>query len=321
MAPPTTLLGRRVLLYLAWSCLSAFGLGASSAVGTTILVKSPVELIQMEADGGTVLPFDTSESSANSKRKFQTAPQNSEHLISDKSLRLKNWARAEISPRPGQGFSNSESNLIQEIKIAVGFGGYFLSLVKSIYNETVALFLTPETDLYRKALIRANLARATSKVEDFRATILFGDADIQYWLQNNRWADFQTLAMANMAPSTLYWLEGNRWAAFHGAIPVPSISPTPVSQGENFPVTNPASQPRNPDAPDLLQTGAYSNGAPRKSAGQTGPKHKTPDRQLDLKNFLLKIFGDLIREPMFYIVTGVIILVFTSRKIMKMKRQ
>ena len=223
MAPPTTLLGRRVLLYLAWSCLSAFGLGASSAVGTTILVKSPVELIQMEADGGTVLPFDTSESTANIKTELPPTPQNSERLTSNQHLLLKNWARSEFPLRSDQGFPNSESDLIQEIKIAVGFDGHFLSLVKSIYNETVALFLTPETDLYRKALIRANLARATSKVEDFRATILFGDADIQYWLQNNRWADFRTQAMANMAPSTLYWLEGDRWASFHGVIPIPAI--------------------------------------------------------------------------------------------------
>lgn len=316
MAPPTALLGRKSFFYLAWFCLSAFGLGASSAVGTTLLVNNPVELIQMEADGGTVLPFDTSESIANSKREFQPTLQNRERLTSDENLRLKNRARSEMSPRPGQGFSNSESDLIQEITIAIGFDGHFLSLIKSIYNETVALFLTPESDLYRKALIRANLARKTPKVEDFRAIIVFGDADIQYWLQNNRWADFRTQAMANMAPSALYWLEGDRWAAFHGAIPVSSVGSTPIVQGDNFQAPKTSAQPRNPNAPNFSHTGAYVDGA-----GRAGYKYKAPDRQLELKGFLLKIFRDLIREPMFYIVTGVIVLVFTSRKIMKLKRQ
>ena len=65
-----------------------------------------------------------------------------------------------------------------------------------------------------------------------------------------------------------------------------------------------------------MQPDAYRNGA-----GRTGHSNNAPVDHMNFYAFVVKIVNNMLQNPIFYFVTGFIILVFTARKFLRSKRR
>lgn len=322
MASITPVFGRPFYLSLACICLGVINFWPFHAISTPLLAESQVNFIHMEADGGTVLPFDSSAtnkslsglSQSKQAQPTQAQPEQGSGALRidapDSSIHLNRDTN--ILPQIGLYPSNRKTGQIQEINLAVGFDDLFLSLLKSEYDKSASLLLTPKIDLNRQTLIREELARTSPNQANIKAASAFGDKDVQFWLKNNRWANFQNMAAVNMAPSTLYWLEGDRWASFHSPPPLSTTDLAAEIRPETFRDSNintPSKSVRINNSPTTDNTGRRST-----------KRYGGPDPDKSFAKFVVRLLTEVFQEPLFFIVSGVILLAFALLKIIQLNR-
>jgi hypothetical protein len=312
MASLTPVFGRFFYLSLACICLSVINLWPIHAISTPLLAESPVNFIHMEADGGTVLPFDSSATNKSPSGLFRPKQGSAAFQINTPKSTILVGRDTNILPQTGLYPSNRKVDQIQEINLAVGFDDLFLSLIKSAYDKSASLLLTPRIDLDRQTLIREEIARTSPNQADIKSASAFGDKDMQFWLKNNRWANFQNLAAVNMTPSTLYWLEGDRWASFHSPPPLSTTDLTAKIRPENFQDPN----INKPSKSTRIKNSPTTNNANRRPTN----KYTPPDPDKGFAKFIYRFLIDAFQEPIFFIVSGVILLAFALGKIIRLNR-
>jgi len=288
---------------------------AENAKATTLRSENTNASIQMENDGGTVLPFtslDTSNSAALPTRTNVIRGKNFEGIFRSDLARRQVLA----SSRPVSAPTLPLNQFVGEgVALNLGVKDLFILFLKAIDGNGADVM----TSFIRKnAFIRDALLGDTSNLINFDTISNLNANRAEFGLLDQDWANFRLIAMSNMTASASVWLEGRQWASFHGTVfPLDGIGSLQTEywgSGSLSKSTHSATQQSGLISPTT--NNQYSSSQNR-ARGPSADKTHKPIRTTTLKEFVLNMLTRVLRSPMFYIVLAGIALLFASRQLMR----
>ncbi|MGY8960575.1 MAG: hypothetical protein ACKVKG_13870 [Alphaproteobacteria bacterium] len=293
---------KKVLLSaaLAWCVVWTV---SDATQATTLRSENSNVSIQMDNDGGTILPF-TPLGASNGNAPLAGVNGTSVNYNLEDSLR-DDFARRPILAS-GEGLS-----------LNLGVNDLFILLLRAIDGngaEVIASFVR------RNAFIREALLDDASNLENFVSISQFNATGASFGLPDQDWANFRLIALSNMTASASVWLEGRRWASFHGtAFPLDGVGSLKTDDWGRESQLNLSSNVASQSGLGPSSNKQYF-GTQSRTRGSSNSKTHEPIWTTTLKEFFLKLLTKILRSPMFYIVVAVIILLIASRQLMRARR-